>query len=509
MAKESRTENAKKNILFGYISKIVDLLLPFISRTVILYILGEKYLGLSSLFTSILNMLNMTELGFSSAIVFNLYKPLADGDEEKVRGYVTIYRTIYRCVGGIILLVGILLTPFLKYLVKGDIPADVNMYVIYVMYLVNTSISYLGFAYKSSLLQATQKSSVDSRIASLINFSRSIAQIFVLLIVRSYYAYIAVLILATIANNLVINHTVNKMYPQYIGKGSLSKSDKQLLLTNVKGLAISKVCGVMRNSLDSITLSAFVGLTSVAIYGNYYYILTAVHGMMVVITVAIKAGVGNSIYTESVEKNCQDMLKFNYIYMSIASWCFTCMVCIYQSFMKLWAGEQLTADTLTMWMFAFYFYSLCMSDIRNVYIEAKGMWWEYRYRSIAETIANLILNVICVYYFGIKGVLAATLVTFWSINLIYGSSIIFRQYFGIKVLKKYIAQNLWMMVCCGVSTIATYIVCGQLVMRSTLLGVISRIAVCCTVPILTYLIFNLKSEYLKEAFQVVKRVIRR
>lgn len=509
METTSRTENAKKNILFGYISKITELLLPFVSRTIILYILGEQYLGLSSLFTSILNMLNMTELGFSSAVVFGLYKPLSDGDTDKVRAYMSFYKQVYKIIGIIILVMGIALLPFLHFLIKGDTPSDINLYAIYVIYLINTVVSYLAFAYKSSLLQASQKGSVVSKISSLINCSKSVFQIIALLLVKSYYVYVLLIVVATLVNNFVTNAVVNRMYPQYMGYGVLEKKERAELYTNIKGLAISKVCGVMRDSLDSITLSAFVSLSAVAIYGNYYYILSALHGLMVVVTVAIKAGVGNSICTESVEKNTNDMLKFNYFYMFIASWCFTCLICLYQDFMLVWVGDELIVDNFTMILFAFYFYSLCFSDIRNVYIEAKGMWWEYRYRSIFEACANLILNVLFVYMWGIKGVLIATILTFWSINLLYGSIIIFKQYFGFKALKSYILQNVGILVSSSVATIITYFVCYFIILDNMVLQLAIKAMACCIIPIIVFVILNMKNRYMLMFHTYIKKLFLR
>lgn len=508
MASESRTSNAKKNMLFGYIGKVIDLLLPFVSRTIVLYVLGEKYLGLSSLFTSILGVLNMTELGFSSAIVFSLYKPLAEKDECTVKAYMTYYKQIYRIIGLFIMVVGVLLTPLLRYIVKGDIPADINLYVIYYLYLINLVISYWAFAYKSALLQASQKMSVCSKITSVVYLLRSILQIGVLLVTKSYYGFLVVLVLSTFANNLVTNYFANKLFPQYIGSGKLDKEKKTELFTQVKGLAISKVCGVLRDSLDSITLSAFVGLTTVAIYGNYHFILTAVHGILIVLTLSIKAGIGNSLCTETVEKNTEDMLKFHYLFMFIASWCFCCILCLSQDFMTIWAGKELVTDNFTMILFAVYFFTLCLSDIRNIYIDAKGLWWEYRYRSIIETIANLVLNVLSVYFFGITGVLLATLITFWSINLIYGSSIIFKQYFGLCALKRFIVQNIGIILSCAAAAISTWFVCSLVSLENMWLQLLAKACICVVLPVVVYVFINIKNEYMRMVPKFIKQIIK-
>ena len=104
----SRTYNAKRNIFWGLVNKFITLSLPFIIRTIIIRKLGVEYLGLGSLYSSILQVLNMAELGFSSAIIFNLYKPIAENDTGKICALMALYRKIYRIIGLGILTVGLI-----------------------------------------------------------------------------------------------------------------------------------------------------------------------------------------------------------------------------------------------------------------------------------------------------------------------------------------------------------------------------------------------------------------
>ncbi len=437
----SRTSNTVKNIVFGWTNRIVLLILPFISRTVILYTLGAEYLGLGSLFTSILHMLNMTELGFSSAIVFSLYKPLAEKDDEAVRGLMSLYKKIYTVLGFVILGIGICILPFLPYLIKGEVSVDVNIYIIYLIYLLNTSISYIAFAYKSSLLQADQKMRTATNVQSVVVCLQNILQIVVLLLIENYYVYIILLPICTLIYNLVLSRIVDKTYPQYIKKGKSKQPEKKALMKQVQGLAVSKICATMRDGMDSITISAFVGITQVAIYSNYHYVISALRGIMTVITGGMRASVGNSLVLESKEKNLNDMLKFNSFYLLLGGWCSICMICVFQDFMKIWAGGELLFNNSVMILFVAYFYTLCMSDVRNVYIEAKGLWYEFRARAVIECVANLVLNISLVILLGVSGVVIATLITFTVVNLGYGTTVLFKHYFGKDKLKDYILQN--------------------------------------------------------------------
>ena len=222
---------------------------------------------------------------------------------------------------------------------------------------------------------------------------------------------------------------VNKNYPDYIPKGNVSSDIKKDLKKKVAGLFVYKVCGTTRNALDSIFISSFLGLTTVAIYNNYYLIMNAVTSFMIIITGSMLSGIGNSIVTNSVDKNYNDMKKFNFMYMWIAGWCTICLLCLYQPFMRLWMGEEYLLPFSCIIAICLYFYALKMGDIRATYSDAAGLWWETRYRAIAESIANCVLNYFLGRYFGLIGIILATLISLLIINFGYGSSIVFKYYF--------------------------------------------------------------------------------
>ena len=173
----NRTVNAKRNGFWGMISRVIGLLLPFLSRTVIIRVLGAEYLGLNGLFSSILTVLNLTELGVGSAIVYSMYKPIATGDAELVCALLKLYRKIYKAIGVSIIIIGMILMPFIQYLVSGDIPSDVNLYILFGLYILNTAVSYLLFAYKKSLIHACQRDDVTSKLTIITDIVLNISQI--------------------------------------------------------------------------------------------------------------------------------------------------------------------------------------------------------------------------------------------------------------------------------------------------------------------------------------------
>ena len=412
---KSRTKNTTRNISTGLINQMISIILPFINRTAILWTLGAEFTGLAGLFSSILNVLNMAELGFNTAIVYSLYKPMADKNHKKICEIVSLFRKIYSIVGTVVLVGGLAIMPFLPNLIHGSYPDTINLYIVYLLYLVNSAISYYMFAYKECLLIADQRQDIANNIRAVVNIARYLVQLLVLVITKDFYAYLIVAIIGTIATNLLIHLSTRKRYPFY-KRIKLRMRIPAEMKKQVSGLMINKICDTFRNSFDSLVISGFIGLTATAIYGNYYYIYSALYGVMLVICNAMGASVGNSIIKNSEKTNYKHMLTFSQIFAGIMGFVAVALACLYQPFMKLWAGEELLLPTFDMLLFCVYFYAINMNNIRNQYISGTGIWWKLKWSYIVEAIANLGLNFILGKFFGITGVIVATIVTIFLFN---------------------------------------------------------------------------------------------
>lgn len=416
-------------MVFGLLNRFISLAMPFINRTVFIYILGAEYLGLNSLFASILQMLSLAELGVGGVIVYHMYEPIARNDRAAICALLNLYRRIYRIIGTAILVVGLCLIPFLPQLIHGDVPADVNLYVIYGLYLINTVISYWFFIYKASIPNAFQRADLVSNIATLVQIVQAVAQIAVVYFMQSYYAYLIVMPLATLLNNFLIAYVVGRYYPQFHCAGKVAPEIVRDIKIKVAGMMIHRVCGTTRNSLDRICLASFVGLVITGIYNNYYYVIASVTSFFAIFSTAVVAGVGNSIVLYDTEKNYQDMRRINFLYMLLAGWSSVFLLLLYQPFMQIWVCEDMMLPFGMAVLFMLYFYVLKMGDIRALFVDAAGLWWEQRWRAIAETIANLVLNIALGLYFGVWGIVIATLISLFCINFCWGSRIVFDCYF--------------------------------------------------------------------------------
>lgn len=501
--KLNRTKNGIRNMIWGILNKMINTIVPFAIRTVFIYFLGSEYLGLNSLFTSILTVLNLAELGFSNAIVFNMYKPIADNDTNTICALMNYYKKVYHLIGIIVSLTGIIVIPFLPRLIEGEIPEDINLTLLYILYLFNTAVSYFLFAYKNCILTAYQREDIISRINIVLKTIMYFGQFFVLVVLKNYYAYLACLILNTIFTNIITAYYSNKYYPQYRCNGNIERGKIKEIRKNIEGLMVGKLCLVSRNAFDNIFLSFFLGLNTVTIYGNYYYIMNAISGILTIIMSSIGAGIGNSIATETREKNHKDYLKFIFMYSWISGWCSICLFCLYQPFMKIWMGEKMLFPLLDVILLCLYFYSLTMGDVRSQYSAAAGLFWQNRIYVLVEAVVNILLNFFLGKYFGVHGIILATWISIFFINFGWGSLIIYKYYFiGFKARKYYFAQLKYLMVTILTAAV-TFGICSIIELKA-LPTFFCRMAICIVIPNFVYvLVYRKESEY-KESIGFIK-----
>ena len=487
-------KNGKKNLIAGIINKGIVLLCPFIEKTIIRQTLGAQYLGLGSLFSSILSVLSVAELGFSAAVVYHMYKPAAEGNTEKINALLFYYRKAYRIIGLVVFVLGMAVTPFLRNLIRGSYPEDINLIKLYIIYLMNTCISYFLYSYLESVLVVYQRGDVKSTITSIVRISLLIGQTVVLVLTKNYYLFALFFPAFTVVNNLWTAWRVHQLYPQYRAEGSLSVQERASIRKVVSGTFVQQACGVTRNSLDSICISAFLGLTLTAVYNNYFTVITGITGFVTLITSAFMGGVGNHVATKSTADNFNEMKKLDFVYLWLGGWCTVCLLCLFQPFMQLWMGQDLLLPFPAVCLMCLYFYLLKLGDIRYMYTAAKGLWWEQRYRAIAETVLNLVLNIVLGKLFGVYGIITATIISLFFCNYLWSVSIVFRHYFSTERKKEYYQyqgkQSLLILVAC----IITYRICQAIPVSGPLVQLLLRAVVCIIIPNALFYLLYRKSE---------------
>lgn len=482
----NRTKNTVRNVIWGVVNKIINLLLPFVVRTVMIYVMGVEYLGLGSLFSSILTVLNLAELGVSSAIVFSLYEPIAKDDKETICALMNLYKKAYRVIGTIVFLGGIIVLPFLKYLIKGDVPPDINIYILYGVYLFNTVISYFLFAYKNCLFSAHQRNDVGLKVGNILSILHHVISILALIIFKNYYIYVIFFPLFSIISNVTIAIWASKEYPDYKCRGRVSDEIKNKIKKQIMGLMIGRISGTIRASIDSLFVSILLGLTDVAKYNNYFYIVTAVAGFIQLIEGSMVAGVGNSLVTETVDKNYRDFKKFTFMLQWIVGIGAICIFCLTQPFMRLWVGDQLIYNNFMPALCAFYFLVCNVNIIRSIYTQASGMWWELRILSCIDIFANILLNSVLGYFLGAYGILLASCIDVLLVSMPWTTYVLFKGYFGMKYYKEYLFQLIKYISVASVIGLGIWIICEKLPIENLMINLGIRGIVCFTLGNVVY-----------------------
>lgn len=504
--KINRTKNAVNGVIFGSLSKLITIIFPFVTRTIIIYILGVQYLGLSSLFTSILQILSLAELGFGTALTFSMYKPIAEDDEKTINALLNLYKKIYRTIGTIVFVVGLAFLPVLRYLIKGDCPSDVNIYILYLIYLFNNVISYLFFAYRTSLLTAHQRNDIASKIAICSSVFMYVGQILALLLFKNYYIYTIFIPLSTLANNIIVLVATKKIYPQYKCVGSISGSEKAELKKQVFSLFLHRIGCVVQASIDNICISVFMGLVLLGKYNNYYYVVTAVQAFIMILKQSMLAGIGNSLIVESKEYNKKHFNKILFIMLWIIGWCATCLMCLFQPFMQIWVGvdNMLPLSVVISLVVLFY-----VNEIRGpigLYKDALGMWYEDRFKPISISAVNLVLTIICVYFGFLEGVILATATAYLFVGMPWETKVFFKHYME-ESSRKYYFMQLFYFIANLVSLGITYLICS-LIPSMGVAWFIVRIIICVLVPNIVFVTCNIKNPILKDVLKSSKRIYR-
>jgi O-antigen/teichoic acid export membrane protein len=503
--KIARTKNAKAGIITGFFSKLLHMGMPFITRTVILYMLGTEYLGLSGLFSSLLSFLSLAELGVSNALVYSMYKPVAEDDGDTVCALLALYRKLYRMIGSVILAAGILCVPFLRYFISGDVPADVNLYVLYGIYLGNTVCSYFLFAYRSSLLSAHQRLDVTNVIDSTVSAVTWILQILMLFVFRNYYAYVIFMPLSNVVGNFAKLFFVKKNYPQYTPKGKVAPELEASIYKKIKALVGAKISTTVLHSSDNIVISAFLGLTMVTIYGNYHFIMSSIGGFLAIVYSSVLPGIGNSLVTETMDKNYKDFKKLSFLNFWLVLWCSVCLLCLYQPFMKLWVGADLMLPMSVVVLIVIYFIGYQGRKIVITYKDAAGLWWEDRFRPFVMAGTNLISNLILVQFIGIRGIVISTILSL-CVSIPWETHTVFKYVFKRSSREYYLSLLAYLAVFAAAATV-TYLICQ--IVQDGVIALLVRGVICLVVPNLIFFAAFCKREEFDEVKKLVMRILKR
>lgn len=448
----TRTQNVKKNLIFNVVKYVASLVLQFILRTVLIYYMGAEYLGLNGLFTNIFTFLNLTELGIGSAIVFSMYKPIADGDIEKVKSLQNLYKKIYIIIAIIVGIIGLGLTPFITFFMGGGTSIDINIYVLYIMFLVSMLVGYFS-AHKRSLLFAYQRNDVENKICTGCMLARTALQIVILVWFRNYYLYLSMSILFGIVESVAIMIMANKMFPEINGESNpLDAATKKEITKNVTALSMHKIGTAVVFSTDNILVSTFFGLAILGVYSNYALITTTLGSFFTLFVSSLQASVGNLIASSDTEYVFERYKKIRFVFSYLTAMTTICLFVLVQPFIQKWTGSSDYLLELPVVL------SICLSyyltRIRTpvgLFKDAAGLFWQDRWKPIIEAVVNLGVSIGLAFLIGINGIFIGTIASLLVAPIWVEPCVLYKHYFK-KSPKKYFLRMILdfvIMVACG------------------------------------------------------------
>ena len=420
MARESRSKFVIKNTSVTLLMQVVKNLLGFVSRTIFIKILGSEYLGVNSLFTEILTVLSFAELGIGNAMVFSLYKPLAEENTDKIKSLMRLYARCYQIIGIIIAVLGVCVIPFLD-VVVGDVSyVKENITLLYILFLLNSVLSYF-FVYKKSLIIADQRNYIVEIYQQVFYAIQVVVQSIFLVLTKEFIPYLLVVIGCTFLNNFFVARKADKMYPYLRDKNvnKLEKSELKGIVENVKALVVYKIGGIILESTDSIFISSLINVITVGLYANYKMIINIFKTIGSQAMNSIVASVGNLNASASDDK--KESVFYEMLYIS--AWFFgfvtAGLCCFLTPLINVWLGDGYVIGFDAVIAACIYFYVSNMHYPCYTYRTTAGLFIFGKYVPMIAAVSNIVLDIVMGKLWGLSGILwASTLSRVFTYELI-------------------------------------------------------------------------------------------
>lgn len=489
-----RTQNSVKNLLASFVMSIVVLVVGFIVQRVFIKTLGLEYLGINGLFTNIVTMLGIVELGLGSAIVYHFYRPLAKRDKKRVKSLLHFYKLGYRIVAATVAVIGLLLMPFVPAIV-GEVAISIDLVSVYALFLLDVVFSYL-LTYKRSILYADQKSYLVNiaHLTSLLVMNG--LQIAALLITGNFYLYLIIKIAMRVAENLIISSLVNKRYG-YLTEGKARPIDaetKQDIFKKIKALFMHKIGALLVLGSDNIIIAIFLGVTTVGLYGNYYLVAAAIGMIVGQAFTAITASVGNLLITSSSKKSYAVYNNVRFANFWLATFAATGMLVAMDSFVEVWLGSGYILATSVLIVISINLYLQLTRSVTSSFKEAAGIFHEDRYVPLIESVVNIVLAILFMHIFGLAGVIMGTICSTLIVHLFSYPKYVYTKLFK-RTYANYYFEFVRSLIVAVVIGTATFGLSHAVTVHGAVLQLAINIAIVLIVPnVILYTIFRNSNE---------------
>lgn len=500
---ESRTKKASRNVIIGILSKLIIMLFAFATKTIFIRLLGVEYNGVNGLYANILAVLALSELGVGNVLNYALYSALKNDDEDKVKALVKYFKKIYYGIALAISSFGLILVPFLKYIINSDLPMD-ELVLYYILYLANSVSTYFVY-YKTTVIIADQNNYISSICEIATTILMYAVQIVYLLIAKDFLGYLIIQVSCTILKNVLMNTIANRKYPylKNIGKDevSLSREEKTKIIDNIKSTFLYKIAAVILNNTDNILISIIVGTAFVGYYSNYYLIVSYITTFISIFITGITASLGNLNSEKNVEASYKMFNILGVIFSFIGTVSVCCLINCFQPFITLWIGSEHIMNFS--WVIVITLNLFLVTIMNPIWMlrETMGMFKQVRFLLFITAGLNIIFSIILGKMFGVPGILAATFIAKLASQYWYEPMILFQK-FGKPVKSFYynqIKQVLAMVLAGGLSMI----ICSLL--GDNIFYILLRAVISSLTAIIMVWIFNCNSEAMT---QIIDRYVK-
>jgi len=488
-----------KNIYMGTINRIITIFLSFISRTVFIQVLGLQYLGIGNLFVSILHVLSMADLGFQSAIVYCMYKPIVNKDNVTLSALMTYFKKIYRIIAIAVLIIGLSLIPLLDQIVNLEQPID-NLLIFYLMYLANTIASYL-FIYKTTITTAHQKSYLLNSYDIIFTILQVGLQIILLLIFRNFILYLFIQLLGTFSRNFYKAYRSEQLYPFIREKVQINNDLKKEVINNVKSMFVYRIGATLLNNIDNIFISILAGTIWIGYYSNYILVVTALTTFITIVSNSIIATIGNINVNTDIQRQYKIFNALNLLLWWIFSLCATSLLVLFQDFIEIWLGSEFQLSYIIVLGIVLNFYLPGTLRAISIFRDTTGMFKQTKYIYLITCILNLILSFLMGNLWGLAGILFATVFARLLTNFWFEPYIIFRNYFKISPFTYFKNQGIYWLTF-SIATIGTLFL-GSMLNFNLFLNFLIKIFLCLLIPNALFLIMAKK----RDEFQYINIMI--
>lgn len=506
MNQKTRTEYSVLNMLTGLGGYFLNTVIGYICRIIFVRCLAAEYLGINGLFSNILSMLSLVELGIGSAMGYALYQPLAKDDKEKITSLMALYKKSYNIIGIVVALLGIMMIPLLQYIIVKPQQIVENIYIIYLVYLFNTASSYF-FSYRSALLIAAQKNYIVSGVNYAITTIVSIIQIPILLITQNFMIYLICQSIGVFINNVIVSMWAKHDYP-YIEKKNvkpITKKEKRQMAVNIKALTINKIAAMLVNNTDNIVITYFNGLISTGVISNYTLLTGTLGSITAQLFNGITASVGNLNAVENNKKKYNFFRILNLANFWIYGWCCIGIFLVSGEIVKICFGQKFVLDMQIPLVLAINFYLVGMNNAVLIYKNAMGLFKYGQYLLILTAMINLVLDVILGKMWGMFGIFLATIIARVLTNTWYEPYAVFK--YGLeKNFKEYIKIFLEYAVVLIFTGVVCYVLCG-FCKYNNIINLILKVIICSIIPNIVFYMCYGKTQEGKYLIGAIKKII--